>query len=250
MKKIILVFIVLTSSCIYIPAQAQVSIHVNLGIQPEWGPVGYDYVNYYYIPDIEAYYNVQQQQYTYYDDGRWITTQYLPPRYSNFDLYNAHKVVINESNPWIHNDRYRGQYGQYRGRHDQYAIRDSRDQRYYENPNHPMHGQWHGNNGYEDRGHGNQGRGNQGYGNQGRGYQGHGDQGYGYQGHGNQGRGDQGRGNQGYGNQGRADQGHGNQGRGDQGRGDQGHGNQGRGDQGHGNQGHGNGGQKEEGHGH
>ena len=228
MKKHILVLIVLISACIYVPAQAQVSIHVNLGLQPIWGPIGYDYVDYYYIPDIEAYYNVPQQQYTYFVDGRWVTSLYLPPRYRNFDLYHAHKVVINEPNPWMHNDRYRGQYGQYRGRHDQQAIRDSRDQRYYENPKHPMHNQWRGN---EGRGN-NQPRGNEGRGNQPRGNEGRGNQPRGNEGRGNQPRGNEGRGNQ---PQPRGNEGRGNQPqpRGNEGRGNQQHGNEGHKDQGH-----------------
>lgn len=127
-----------------VPANAQVSVHFNIGVQPIWGPTGYDYVDYYYLPDIDAYYSVSQHQYTYYDGGRWISDPYLPQRYRNFDLYGAHKVVINEPTPWLRNDRYHSEYAHYRGQHDQGAIRDSRDSRYYENPGHPRHSEWHG----------------------------------------------------------------------------------------------------------
>ena len=168
MKKLILVLLVLISACLCQPAEAQVRIRVNLGLQPIWGPVGYDYVDYYYIPDIDAYYSVPRQEYTYYD-GRWITSPYLPPRYRDFDLYRAHKIVINEQEPWLRHEHFKGRYGQYRGHHDQVIIRDSRDHRYYENPNHPMHHEWHGNEGRGREGH------REGHGNEGRGHDGHGE---------------------------------------------------------------------------
>lgn len=39
-------------------AKAQVSLNINIGSQPVWGPTGYDHVDYYYFPDIDAYYYV------------------------------------------------------------------------------------------------------------------------------------------------------------------------------------------------
>src|SRR5436305_11413603 len=122
-KQIVLAAIVLLS-CFGYTAQSQVSVHFNVGVQPLWGPTGYDYVQYYYIPDIDAYYDVANQDYVYYDDGRWVTSAYLPPAYANFDLYRAHKVVINSPSPWLRHDYYRDHYAYYRGHHDQYIIRD------------------------------------------------------------------------------------------------------------------------------
>ncbi len=130
-NKIFLAAIVLTTIYSY-NANAQVSVQFNINAQPAWGPGGYDVAQYYYIPDIDAYYDVAARDYVYMDNGNWVTTSCLPERYSNFDLYNAHKVVINESRPWMHYDRDRNQYNGYRGRHDQVAIRDYRDQRYYQ----------------------------------------------------------------------------------------------------------------------
>jgi hypothetical protein len=251
-KSKITLIALLFASCFAGNTNAQVSVHFNIGVQPVWGPVGYDYAEYYYIPDIDAYYNVSTQEYVYYDNYRWVTMRNLPPRYSNFDLYRAHKVVINEPSPWMHNDRYRQQYSRYRGHHDQHAIRDSREERYWENPNHPHHNEWHGNNG-------NNGRGN-GYGHDRGRDQGH----YQQQGHQEQ-RHDQGRGQdqRQYQQQGRGQdqrqyqqQGRGQEQRHDQqqGRQDQGHGQEERGNQGHGEQkhdeGHGDQGGHGEGHGH
>lgn len=143
MKKLIFCLTLLFAGFAY-NGNAQVSFQLNIGSQPLWGPTGYDYVRYYYIPDIDAYYDVSAQQYVYYNNGSWGRYSSLPPRYRNFDLYRAHKVVINDPNPWTYHNSYRNRYSRYRGVHDQVVIRDSRDQRYWSNPRHPQHGHWRG----------------------------------------------------------------------------------------------------------
>ena len=50
-------------------AQVRVNINFNVDSQPVWGPTGYDYVEYYYLPDIEVYYYVPQHRYYYYENG-------------------------------------------------------------------------------------------------------------------------------------------------------------------------------------
>ena len=94
-------------------------ININLGSQPVWGPTGYDYVEYYYLPDIETYYYVPEHKYYYYNNGLWIHSKNLPSRYSNYDYYNSYKVVINEREPWKNHKTYKNKYYSYRGRHDQ-----------------------------------------------------------------------------------------------------------------------------------
>lgn len=76
--------------------QAQVSVNVNIGTPPAWGPVGYTDVDFYYIPDIESYYDIRLAQFIYFDNGRWIHAQYLPKHYRNYDLYNGYKVVLKD----------------------------------------------------------------------------------------------------------------------------------------------------------
>ncbi len=135
-----LVLIVVLFLSITLDAQIQVS--VNLGNQPTWGPVGYDYVEYYYLPDIEAYYYVPQQRFYYYEGERWIYRSSLPSRYRNYDLYNSYKIVVNEQKPWLNHKNYKEKYSSYKGRHDQQPIRDSRDSKYFVNKNHPEHSKW------------------------------------------------------------------------------------------------------------
>lgn len=108
------------------PAAAQLRVSVNIGMQPAWGPSGYDYAEYYYLPDVEAYYCVPTRQFVYQDRGSWIYASSLPSRCGNYDLYGGYKVVINERNPWNHFGNHRVQYAPYRYRHDQVVIRDRR----------------------------------------------------------------------------------------------------------------------------
>ncbi|MBU1299008.1 MAG: hypothetical protein KJ963_09625 [Bacteroidetes bacterium] len=123
-------------------AQVHVNLNINLDSQPIWGPAGYDYVEYYYLPDIEVYYYVPQHRYYYYDRGRWRYSSYLPSRYRNFDFYNSYKVVVNEREPYLKHNMYKEKYSSYKGRHDQQPIRDSRDSKYFVNKNHPEHKNW------------------------------------------------------------------------------------------------------------
>ncbi len=155
MKKImILAALMITGLVYYNQANAQVRVNVNLNIgsQPVWGPVGYDYAEYYYMPDIGAYYDVPQRQFIYMEGNRWCYATALPARFGNYDLYRGYKVVINEPRPYMHDNIYRSRYAQYRGWYGrQQIIRDSRDSRYYVIKDHPMHGKGNWKK-YDDRG--------------------------------------------------------------------------------------------------
>ncbi len=139
MKKLFLFASILMVSLFSInKVQAQVSLNINIGSQPVWGPTGYDHVDYYYLPAINAYYYVPTGQYIYLNGGRWVWVNNLPAQYNNFDLYGAYKVVINKPRPYLHNDIYLNKYSGYKnyvGR--QTIIRDSRDAKYYVVKGHP-----------------------------------------------------------------------------------------------------------------
>ena len=124
------------------PLPAQVHVNVNIGSQPVWGPTGNDYVENYYLPDIEAYYNVPQRRFYYNEKGRWMSRSSLPTRYRDYDLYNSYKVVVNDKSPWNKHDTYKEKFSSYKGRHDQQPIRDSHDSKYFVNKNHPEHNNW------------------------------------------------------------------------------------------------------------
>lgn len=131
MKKIIIAAAILVSGLAFNnKAEAQIGVSINIGSQPDWGPVGYDRADYYYMPDIDTYYDVPAHQYVYLNDNRWIRSASLPARYRNYDVYNNYKVVVNERNPWERDNIYRTRYAKYKGRHDQVIIRNSKDVKY------------------------------------------------------------------------------------------------------------------------
>jgi len=72
-----------------------------------------------------------QHRFYYNEGGRWVGRSSLPARYRNYDLYNSHKVVVNEREPWRNHETYRGQYASFKGRHDQKPIRDSKDSKIF-----------------------------------------------------------------------------------------------------------------------
>lgn len=128
-------------------AQLKINFNLNIGSQPDWGPTGYDHVEYYYMPDIDAYYYVPGHQYVYLQNNAWIRSTTLPARYHNYDVYKGYKVVVNQPEPWRNQAAIRAKYGKFKGQHGkQPAIRDSRDSKYR---NH-----WKGNNN-NNNGHGN-----------------------------------------------------------------------------------------------
>lgn len=157
MKKILLTAVLLVS-CFAFKADAQINISlgVNIGSQPDWGPVGYDHAEFYYLPDIDAYYDVPNHQYVYLEGNRWTRAVVLPARY-HFNPYSSYKVVINRPSPWLHAATYRAKYKTYKGRRGQVIIRDSRDVKYrdhwkgHDNGNHKG---WDKGHGHDDHGRG------------------------------------------------------------------------------------------------
>lgn len=132
LKKIVIGIMVLFASN---SMTSQVSINVNVGSQPSWGPSGYNAVNYYYLPDIQTYYDVPAAQFIYLNQGKWVRNKHLPRQYSNYNLYNGHKVVINNykgSRPY-HNFKYdkKKYYVGYKG-----SPQHSMGKRYVDNKNH------------------------------------------------------------------------------------------------------------------
>lgn len=90
-------------------------VNINIGLQPAWGPAGYDYVEYYYLPDIETYYYVPRRQFIYLNNGRWIYSAGLPSRYRTYNLYNGYKVVVNAPKPYLRHASYKVKYAKYKG---------------------------------------------------------------------------------------------------------------------------------------
>jgi len=76
--------------------KAQNLVSANSSTSPLWGPVGYSEARYYYLPDVQSYYDVQSSMFIYYGNGRWHRKTSLPSRYRNYDLYDGYKVVLTD----------------------------------------------------------------------------------------------------------------------------------------------------------
>ncbi len=76
--------------------EAQVSVNVNIGTPPAWGPTGYNTVDFYYLPDVQTYYDVRATQFIFFSNGKWNRSNRLPAQYRNYNLYNGYKVVLTD----------------------------------------------------------------------------------------------------------------------------------------------------------
>ena len=128
--KLIIVALLLFFS---VSGQAQISVNVNLGSPPQWGPAGYTNVQYYYLPDVEAYYDVPTSQFIYLNGGTWVRRATLPSRYRTCDLYNGYKVVMSDyhgKTPYSNFREHKKQYAKgYRGK-EQHNIGKKPDHGY------------------------------------------------------------------------------------------------------------------------
>ncbi len=111
MKKFILLAALGIAAANYQPANAQVRVSINLGSQPQWGPQGYNYVDYYYLPEVQSYYHVPTRNFIYLDRNKWVHRKSLPSKYLNYNLYQGRKIVINQPRPYLQHQLYQPNYG-------------------------------------------------------------------------------------------------------------------------------------------
>ena len=143
MKKMILCAVITLSTVSFqqAAAQARVNVNVNIGSQPDWGPAGYDYVDYYYMPDIETYYYVPTRQFIYLSGGNWVFAYGLPPAYRSYNLYNGYKVVVNQPRAYQYYSTHKVKYAKYKGYRGQGYIKNNKGKyKSYGNNGHRGHG--------------------------------------------------------------------------------------------------------------
>ncbi len=91
---------------------------LTTGVQysnPSWAPPYSPGARYYYLPDIETYYDLSNQDFVYLDNGQWLFSSTLPSFYSGYDLYNGFVVTLdyNIFQPWMHHQTYISHYPRY-----------------------------------------------------------------------------------------------------------------------------------------
>lgn len=126
MKKFILLAALGIAAATYQPARAQLNVSINIGSQPQWGPRGYNYVDYYYLPEVQSYYHVPTRKFIYLDRNKWVHRKSLPKMYRNYDLYQGRKIVINQPRPYLQHQQYQANYGRPNVRNQKFDKYDNR----------------------------------------------------------------------------------------------------------------------------
>lgn len=91
------------------PSYVEGGVHY---VNPPWAPAYYPGIRYYYLPDIEVYYDLSAQQFVYFDNGQWLFSPTLPSFYAGYDLFNGFVVALNLRvfQPWMHHQVYVSHY--------------------------------------------------------------------------------------------------------------------------------------------
>ncbi len=111
--KTLSIFLVLLFTFSISNVQSQVRVNFNVQSQPLWGPVGYNYANYYYLPEADVFYSVPENKFFYPEENKWVAANNLPSRY-NVDLFNTYKVVVNKPRPYLNHGYYVSNYAKYK----------------------------------------------------------------------------------------------------------------------------------------
>ncbi|MDP3912803.1 MAG: hypothetical protein Q8R96_03595 [Bacteroidota bacterium] len=82
---------------------------------PQWAPSYYGGTRYYYLPDIESYYDIYTREFIFLNHAQWIYSPYLPTIYPDFNLNNSFIVVVNSNmyQPWMHHQYYVSHFPRY-----------------------------------------------------------------------------------------------------------------------------------------
>lgn len=97
--------------------QAQVSVKFDFGTPPVWAPVKATPVKFYYLPEIDSYYDVPSERFIYAKDGKWVKAKSLPSYYNGYNLKKGQVVYITDyrgNSPYVfhkkHKSEYKGKY--------------------------------------------------------------------------------------------------------------------------------------------
>jgi hypothetical protein len=81
---------------------------------PPWAPAHGKRakVRYYYIPELEVYYDLVGARFAYWGGSGWMFAANLPSRYSSYNLHRGNIVVMDYTgaNPWHNHKTYKVKY--------------------------------------------------------------------------------------------------------------------------------------------
>ena len=96
MKKLLLIILFVVGGLIPYSSKAQVAFNITIGNPPWWAPHEYaHHTRYYYIPEIDSYYDASRRGYFINDGNQWEFTVNLPTFYGNVDFASCHRIAVN-----------------------------------------------------------------------------------------------------------------------------------------------------------
>jgi len=70
-------------------------------------------IRYYYFPNLEAYFDLQEKVYLFRENGEWVEAEELPKNYGGYSLYNKVRVTITDydgDEPYLMIDAHKKKY--------------------------------------------------------------------------------------------------------------------------------------------
>jgi hypothetical protein len=128
MKKVVLIIAVVAMTAYSTLASAQFSVSVNVGNTNRCDAPRNE-IAYYYLPEIEAYYDTYDSVYIFYTPRGWMRSRFLPDYCRDYDVVNGYRVALDYRGnaPFDYFDNHRARYyveRNYRTAH--YGRRDCR----------------------------------------------------------------------------------------------------------------------------
>lgn len=121
---------------------------IRVKAAPVWAKAAPVNVKYYYLPDIQTYYDVPAQRYIYLNNGSWVKASALPARYKGYNMYTSNPVYLTDykgNSPYklykVHKVKYKGK-GRWKSDHNDKRKHKNDDDHKYGN----HHGKKHGKN--------------------------------------------------------------------------------------------------------
>jgi hypothetical protein len=131
-------FLVLAAFMSFSSLKAQVSVNVNIGSPPVWAPANHVEAQYYFLPDIDAYYDVPAARFIYIRNGAWYRSAHLPDRCRNYNLRGGNIVYLTDYRGNAPYTYYKAHKIKYKKRGNYYEVRD------HDNGKHKGHGKGKG----------------------------------------------------------------------------------------------------------
>ena len=118
LKKFFFALLVFCSAFLITSCETTQQLETERIISPPYWAPSYEnteLVHYYYLPDLEIYYDVWGSEFVYLDAGHWIFSPFLPPMYASYDLRSAPVVVLDHRvhEPWNFHELYVSHYPRY-----------------------------------------------------------------------------------------------------------------------------------------